>query len=225
VREQRQAAPLRPAVLRDVLTSMGTSDLERRDAAMLATLYMLALRRSELVDIDYQMRGAGDDAGRAVLRLTDYGLELELLRSKTSQESSARVRVERHHNPRAFAALEQWIAHASIAPGTPLFRRVHPRGGIGGRITADGINRAVKAAIKRYYVSTGTADDVAERLASRFSGHSGRVGFVVAAKEAGAADTAIAATTRHKSLQMIKRYGENADQLKCAPHQLKGVGL
>jgi hypothetical protein len=41
----------------------------------------------------------------------------------------------------------------------------------------------------------------------------------VAAKEAGAADTAIAATTRHKSLQM------GADQLKCAPHQLKGVGL
>jgi hypothetical protein len=51
------------------------------------------------------------------------------------------------------------------------------------------------------------------------------VGFVVAAKEAGAADTAIAATTRHKSLQMIKRYGEAADQRRCAPHQLKGVGL
>jgi PDZ domain/WD domain, G-beta repeat len=28
----------------------------------------------------------------------------------------------------------------------------------------------------------------------------------------------------HKSLQMIKRYGEAADQRRCAPHQLKGVG-
>jgi hypothetical protein len=157
--------------------------------------------------------------------MTDYGLELALLRSKTSQEKPARVAVDRHHNPRAFAALEKWIAHANIAPGTPLFRRIHPRGGIGGRITADGVSRAIKAAIKRYYLTTGTAEDVAERLASRFSGHLGRVGFVVAAKEAGAADTAIAATTRHKSLQMIKRYGETADQLKCAPHQLKGVGL
>ena len=224
-RGQLPAAPLRPAVLREVLASMGDSDLDRRDAAMLATLYMLALRRSELVDIDYQTRGDGDDGGLAVLRMTDYGLELELLRSKTSQEKPARVAVDRHHNPRAFAALEKWIAHANIAPGTPLFRRIHPRGGIGGRITADGVSRAIKAAIKRYYLTTGTAEDVAERLASRFSGHLGRVGFVVAAKEAGAADTAIAATTRHQSLPMIKRDGETADQLKCAPHQLKGVGL
>jgi integrase len=216
LREQRQAAPLRPAVLRDVLAGIGTSDLDRRDAAMLATLYMLALRRSELVEIDYQMRGAGAESGLSVLRMTDYGLELELLRSKTSQEKPERVAVERHHNPRAFAALEKWIAHANIAPGTPLFRRIHPRGGIGGRITADGVSRAIKAAIKRYYLTNGTAEDIAERLASRFSGHSGRVGFVVAAKEASAADTAIAATTRHKSLQMIKRYGEAADQLKCA---------
>ena len=44
VREQRQAAPLRPAVLGDVLATFGDSDLDRRDAAMLATLYMLALR-------------------------------------------------------------------------------------------------------------------------------------------------------------------------------------
>jgi hypothetical protein len=79
--------------------------------------------------------------------------------------------------------------------------------------------------LRRYYVSTGTDDDVAKRLASRFSGHSGRVGFVVAAKEAGAADTDIAATTRHKSLQMIKRYGETADQRRRAPHHLRGVGL
>jgi hypothetical protein len=60
--------------------------------------------------------------------------------------------------------------------------------------------------------STGIDGDPAKRLASRFSGHSGRVGFVVAAKEVGAADTDIAATTRHRSLQMIKRYGEAAEQ-------------
>jgi site-specific recombinase XerC len=128
VAEQRQAAPLRPAVLREVLASMGDSDLDRRDAAMLATLYMLALRRSELVDIDYQTRGDGDDGGLAVLRMTDCGLELELLRSKTSQEKPVRVAVDRHHNPRAFAALEKWIAHARIASGAPLFRRINPRG-------------------------------------------------------------------------------------------------
>jgi site-specific recombinase XerC len=209
VQEQRQAAPLRPAILGDVLANLGMSDLDRRDAAMLATLYMLALRRSELVEIDYETRGAGEHGGLAVLRMTDHGLELQLLRSKTSQEMPVTIAVDRQHNPRAFAALERWIDHAEIAPGTALFRRINPRGGIGGRITADGVNRAVKAALIRYYRSTGVSPDKAERLAGRFSGQSGRVGFVVAAKEAGAADTAIAATTRHKS----------------PPHQLKGVGL
>jgi len=138
----------------------------------------VALRRSELVEIDYQKRGAGNESGLAVLRMTDYGLELELLRSKTSREKPARIAVERHHNSRAFAVLEKWIAHAGIIPGTTLFRRIHPRGGMGGRITADGVNRAIKAALKGYYLATGTAGDVAERLASRFSGHSGRGGFV-----------------------------------------------
>jgi integrase len=221
VQQQRQAAPLRPAILGDVIASLGDGDLERRDAAMLATSYMLALRRSELVEIDLETRGEG----LAVLRMTDEGLELELLRSKTSQDKPVVVAVDRQHNPRAFAALERWIAHAKIEPGTALFRRINPRGGIGGRITADGVNRAIKAVLRRYYVSTGTDDDVAKRLAGRFSGHSGRVGFVVAAKEAGAADTDIAATTRHRSLQMIKRYGEAADQRRRAPHHLRGVGL
>ena len=183
VREQRQAAPLRPAVLGDVLASLGDSDLDRRDGAMLATLYMLALRRSELVEIDYEARGDG----LAVLRMTDHGLELELLRSKTSQDKPALVAVDRHYNPRAFAALEQWVRHAKIEASTPLFQRINPRGGIGGRITADGVNRAIKAAIARYYRATGADAETAERLGARYSGHSGRVGFVVAAKEAGAA--------------------------------------
>jgi hypothetical protein len=183
VQLQRQAAPLRPALLGDVLAGLGDDDLDRRDAAMLATLYMLALRRSELVEIDFETCGDGDDGGLAVLRMTDHGLELELLRSKASQEAPVTIGIDRQHNPRAFAALERLMDHAKIAPGTPLFRRINPRGGIGGRITADGVNRAVKAALVRYYRSTGVAPDKAKRLATRFSGQSGRVGFVVAAPQ------------------------------------------
>jgi len=78
--------------------------------------------------------------------------------------------------------------------------------------------------VRRYYLSTTDAD-TAERLAARFSGHSGRVGLIVASKEVGAADSDIAATTRHKSLQMIERYGEAAEQRLRSPHRLRGVGL
>src|SRR5215467_2320529 len=56
VREQRQAAPLRPKVLCQILAELGENDLGRRDAAMLATMYLLALRRSELVEIDFERR-------------------------------------------------------------------------------------------------------------------------------------------------------------------------
>ena len=170
VREQRQAAPLRPTILSEVLANLGNNDLDRRDGALLSALYMLALRRSELIEIDYQTRGDG----LAVLRMMDHGLELELLRSKSSQEDTVRIAVDWHHNPKAFAALERWIDHAKIEPGTPLFRRIRPRGGIGGRLTGDGTNRAIKAALTRYYVSTGVDAKKARHLAARFSGHSGR---------------------------------------------------
>jgi hypothetical protein len=35
--------------------------------------------------------------------------------------------VPRSCNPRGFAALERWIAHADIDRGTPLLRRIWPR--------------------------------------------------------------------------------------------------
>jgi len=95
----------------------------------------------------------------------------------------------------------------------------------GGRTTGDGVNRTIKAALARFYRSTGADNPTARRLAARYSGHSGRVGFVVAAKEGGAGDSDIASTTRHKSLQMIMRYGEAAEQRRRAPHRLPGVGL
>jgi integrase len=204
-----------------VLATFGDGDLDRRDAAMLSILYMLALRRSELVEIDLEKTRRRP----RVLRLTDDGLELELLRSKGDQEKPVTVAVARSCNPRGFAALERWIAHAGILAGTPLFRRIHPRGGIGGRITDDGANRAIKAALIRYYRATGADEATAARLGGRFSGHSGRVGFVVACKEAGASDSDVAATTRHRSLEMIRRYGATADQRRRAPHRLPGVGL
>jgi len=102
---------------------------------------------------------------------------IELLRSKASQEKPVTIAIDRQHNPRAFAALERWIDHAEIAPGTALFRRIKPRGGVGGRISADGVNRAVKSALARYYRSTGVPPDKAASLAARFSGQSGSCGL------------------------------------------------
>jgi site-specific recombinase XerD len=59
----------------------------------------------------------------------------------------------------------------------------------------------------------------------RFSGHSLRIGFSVAAAEAGADIRAIASVTRHKSMAMPARYAQKAEQMRTSPHRLKGVGL
>jgi len=120
-----------------------------------------------------------------------------------------------------------WRWRTSSTLGTVAAPRTRRRARLasGGRITGDGVDRTIKAALARYYRSTGADDPTARPLAARYSGHSGRVGFVVAAKEGGAGDSDIASTTRHKSLQMIKRYGEAAEQRRRAPHRLPGVGL
>jgi hypothetical protein len=116
--KQRQAVPLRPSILRDVLSTLGDTDIDRRDAALLSTLYMLALRRSEVIEIDFERRGDG----LAVLRMTDHGLELELLRSKASQEAPVRITVDRHHNPRRSQpraldrSCQSRTAHAAVPP-------------------------------------------------------------------------------------------------------------
>lgn len=223
VRVQKQAAALTPEILRAMIADADGAALSARDNAMLFLLYAGALRRSEVLGLDYEEPSVG---ATGVLRMSLEGLEIELLRSKSSQAESVKVLVARKDNPRGFAALEYWLREAKIEKGTPVVRRIAPAGVVTqSRISGEGIAAAVKAAVRRYHMAHGADRETAERLAAAFSGHSGRIGFVTAAKNAGAADTDIAATTRHKGLAMIQRYGAQADQKRRAAHKLPGVGV
>lgn len=224
-RPQKQAAALGPDMLRSMIEQNPGSALTCRDNAMLFLMYAAALRRSEILGLDFEEIGTGSDAS-GVLRIDLEGFEVELLRSKTAQTTSVKIVVARKDNPEGFAAIERWVREAGIEPGTPVIRRLTPTGSVSqSRISGEGIAAAVKSAVRRYHQCNGVDRLTATKLAAKFSGHSGRVGFVTAAKNAGAADTDIAATTRHKSLEMIRRYGEQADQKKRAAHKLAGVGV
>jgi integrase len=221
VRPEKQARALTPDLLAPILASVSTP-VEARDAMILALLYNGALRRSELSGLDFAEAGEGT----GILRLDDQGIEIEFLRSKTSQQASEKIWVAREQAPRAIAALERWVADAGIAPGSPLVRRLTPGGTVTPeRLTGDGISNAVKNRVYRYLLSVGTDEATSARLAAAYSGHSGRVGFVTAAKNAGANDSDIATTTRHRSLVMIQRYGKQAEAKRRAVHKLPGVGL
>ena len=176
---------------------------------------------SELAGLDYQQRGNG----KGILRITAEALTLTLLKSKTSQEGVVSIVVPRADNPRAVAAIERWVQAAGIEPGTPLIRRILPNGAVGRGIVDHSINRALQVSVERYFLAIGTPLERARELAKDFSGHSGRVGFVVSAKENGAQDTDIQLTTRHKRVDMIAHYGKPAEQKRRAVHNLPGVGV
>ena len=151
-------------------------------------------------------------------------MEIVLLRSKARTEPTT-VLVPRDNNPGLIAALERWIALASIGVGEPLFRSVRKGGHIGGRLKDAGVNVALKARIARYLLDCGYTPEAAAKEAAKYSGHSGRVGMYTAASEAGVAIEAVAALARHKSLNVAQKYARNADQLERAPSKNKALAI
>ena len=160
-REREQAKPLRPAILSAVLAGLDQQHpLDARDSALLSRLYVAALRHSEATGLD--LDHGGDGAG--ILRVTDDGLDVVLLRSKTEQARETRKLILRDANPQAVAAIERWLKAAAIEPGTPVFRRIAPTGVVTvGRLSGDGACRAVKARMRRHYIGQGTDAETAER--------------------------------------------------------------
>ena len=69
------------------------------------------------------------------------------------------------------------------------------------------------------------ANIVKRRIGQGYSGHSLRVGFAVSAAEAGVDLRSIAAVTRHRSMEMPRKYAEQAEQLRTSPYNSPGVGL
>jgi hypothetical protein len=99
-------------------------------------------------------------------------------------------------------------------------------GSIGaGRLHAGNVGSIIKRAMARHFQRMGLPAEDAVAQAKLFSGHSGRVGMYVTASEAGVGLQPLAALARHASLAIARRYSEQADMLKCAPHKAPGVGV
>ena len=218
---QAQAAPLKPTMIRAILADLEDSSIERRDAALLALLFAGALRRSELVGLDYHEAGDGD----GYLQLSDVAVEIVLLRSKSRTDVET-VRIPRADNPGWVNALEQWITGAEIQPGAPFFRSIKKGGRVeASRLSDTGVSLVVKARVSKHLVAHGWTREAADAEANKYSGHSGRVGMYVAASEAGVPIEAVAALARHKSLNVAQKYARRADQLRRAPSKNAAVAI
>jgi len=183
----RQVRPVVTEDLRRMVDTCGDDPAGIRDRALLLIGFAAALRRSELVGLD-----APD------VEETRDGLVVTVRRSKTDQEEAGRkVGVPYGSNLATcpVRAWRSWVEEADIGTG-PLFRGIDRHCNIAATRLSD---RGVALIVKRRAERAGIDPDTV-------SGHSLRAGLASAVAAAGVSERAIAATTGHKSMNVLRGY-------------------
>lgn len=186
---QRQVAPLlKDDVLAIVSKIVGTKG--HRDRALILLGFAAALRRSELVALDF------DD-----IEFVREGLVVHLRRSKTDQEGVGRkIGVPWGRTSACpVKVVEKWLEVSQITSG-PVFRAINRGGGVGqAQLSA----QSVALLLKDYAKGIGLNP-------AKISGHSLRSGLVTSAIQAGVAVHKIQQQTGHRSVEMLTRYIRDA---------------
>jgi integrase len=155
--------------------------------ALMAIGYFCALRRGEIVALDV------DD-----VTIDAQCMSVSLVKSKTDQfGQGAVVVVDRLADDMELcpvAAVEAWLRIIKESSG-PLFRRIAPDGRLDGRLS----DRTVARVAKRFAADMGLRP-------SEVGAHSLRAGCVTQMKIDGIDDIAIAAHTRHRTLDSLSIY-------------------
>ena len=208
-RPSRQATPISPAMLARMVGAQPDTPLGLRNRAILLAGFGGALRRSEIVGLD-----VGD------LEFVDgRGIVLTVRRSKTDQHGAgAAVAIWRSGDPDLCAptALRRWLEHrAARHADDPLFVGLRA----GGVMTVTRLSdKAVVRLVKDTAEAVGDGDpglmertfgNLAVSVQRSYSGHSLRAGLATAAAEAELHD--VMRQTRHKSVEVARRYMRSAD--------------
>ncbi len=196
-----QAAPLMPPELLDVLEACPDTRTWRtrgrppepdlagaRDKALLLVGFVGALRRSELVTLDFEH-----------VNEHPQGLVVTIPRSKTNQEGTEPELVVLPVGPNParcpVRAVRSWSELAKISGGA-VFRPVSKGNrALERRLNPEAVNVLVQAAVARAGIDPFP-----------YSAHSLRAGFVTYAHLRGASDRAIAHQTRHRSMATLGQY-------------------
>jgi integrase len=186
----RKAAALTSAEVRKLVEVAGAGLRGDRDRALILTGFAGALRRSEIVAIDWEH-----------LTRVPAGMILHIPTSKTDQShlgDELVLPMGRHRQTCPVRAIERWIEVSATTFG-PVFRRIDRWGSIEHeRLNPD----AVRRILNRLAGKAGITVPAHERL----SAHGLRAGFITETYRAGAKDEQIMAHTRHKSLAAMRGY-------------------
>ena len=206
--------------LRGILSGLGSSAIDARDRLLLALGFAAALRRSELVGLDWKRQGTGE----GYLTQDHRGIVITLLSTKGGKGEPVEVIVPCADMPTACDALDEWAAIAKLEPGQPVFREVIKGGQIGaGRLSDRSVARIIKRRVRERTLELGRSEADADELASICSGHSLRAGFCTAAAIAGKPEWKIRSRSRHKTAELVARYVRTAEE--WTDSGLKGVGF
>lgn len=162
-----------------------------RDRAVLLLGFAGAFRRSELAALTVED-----------LEETPEGMVVTLRRSKTDQDGEGQtVPVRRGGHFCPVAAVKAWIQAAGIESGA-LFRAFRRGGHVQERgISAQSVRKVVRARAK----DAGLDPD-------DYGAHSLRSGFATSAARAGASVWKLQEVTRHKSLEVLNGYIQDAQK-------------
>jgi integrase len=219
-RAKRKARPLVATDLQTILSGFGSGHRAARDRLLFALGFAAAMRRSELVGLDWQEQGQGT----GFLVSDDRGLVITLLNTKTGKGEPEEIIIPCADMPTACDALAEWICRAGIQPGAPLLRSVNK----GGEISADRLSdrsvaRIIKKEVRACAIAAGRSDAEATDLAELCSGHSLRAGYCTASAMAGVPEWKARRRSRHRSAETFAGYVRAAEE--WTDSGLKGVGF
>jgi integrase len=189
---QKHSKPLVLKELEKVIKSITPTFIGHRDKAMILLGWAAALRRSELVSIEF------DD-----IECVEEGIILTIRKSKTDQEGEG-YRIGIPHAMKKdlcpVKALKNWISLSKINYG-PIFFRIGPKTTYSidiserKRLSERSVNKMVKRRIKK-----------AGYVNKNYSSHSLRAGFITSAAAAKIPEYQIQIHTRHRSTKSLRGY-------------------
>lgn len=195
-REQRARPSTRKAAITAtelaamIAAAEGQGTRSIRDRAIMALGLSAALRRSELVALEWRD-----------VELVEKGLKLTLRHSKTDQEGEGQViAVPAGKTLKPVERLKAWLAVRGTGVG-PLFFQIDPQGRLTDRAMSD---RSIARLIQKYAGRVGL-DPV------MVAGHSLRAGFLTEASRAGATIAKMQEVSRHKKVEVLLGYVRSAE--------------
>ncbi len=163
-----------------------------RDKAILLLGFMGAFRRSEIAELDVED-----------LRFFSQGMVVTITHSKTDQTSAGQqvgIPYIEDTNLCAVTAVRNWLRRADLHSGA-LFRRILKSGQPGSGHISD---KSINLIIKKYVSLIGLDPEL-------YGAHSLRHGFATSAALSGLEERIIMKQTRHRSVEMVRRYINEGD--------------